>query len=300
MLPEPSATPRRLGVLFDRDRSPEELADFARAVDATSTDDLWVVEDLGWAGGIAASAIALSASRRVRVGLGIAPAPLRNPMLLAMELGTLARVFPDRFVAGVGHGVPQWMRQVGAGTPHKLALLGETIEAVRDLLRGQTVTVHGTAVHLDGVRLVHPPAGAPPVVAGVVGPRSLELAGRVADGTVVAEGHGPADLPAVLANVQRGRAGAGDRTGHEVVVFSYLCVGDDPAAVRAALGPLVAEQAQWLGVAPDEVFRIAGPADEAATAVRALWSAGADTVVLRPVGADPLGQLQRTLAALGR
>jgi hypothetical protein len=32
--------------------------------------------------------------------------------------------------------------------------------------------------------------------------------------------------------------------------------------------------------------------------VRALWAAGADTVVLRPVGADPRGQLGAVLAAL--
>jgi hypothetical protein len=31
-----------------------------------------------------------------------------------------------------------------------------------------------------------------------------------------------------------------------------------------------------------------------------LWNAGADTVVLRPVGGDPLDQLRKALAALDR
>ncbi|HEX8628173.1 MAG TPA: LLM class flavin-dependent oxidoreductase, partial [Catenuloplanes sp.] len=196
-MPEDPPT-RRLGVMFDRDRPPEDLAGFAAAMDAAGVADLWVVEDIGWAGSVASAAIALAASRRLRVGIGIAPAPLRNPMLLAMELATLARAYPGRFVAGVGHGVPEWMRQVGADTPHRLALLEETITALRALLRGRTVTVDGRAVHLDGVRLVHPPAVPPPIVAGVVRPRSLRLSGRVADGTVIAEGHGPAGITAAL------------------------------------------------------------------------------------------------------
>jgi alkanesulfonate monooxygenase SsuD/methylene tetrahydromethanopterin reductase-like flavin-dependent oxidoreductase (luciferase family) len=278
-------------VLFDRERPPESLADFARAVESLGVDDLWVVEDLGWSGSIALSAIALAATGRIRVGLGIAPAPLRNPMLLAMEAAALARVHPGRFVLGVGHGVPGWMERIGAATPHKLALLEETITAVRGLLRGETVTLDGTVVHIDGVRLVHPPPEPPPIVTGVVRPRSLRLSGRVADGTVLPEGSGPAALGRALATIES--AGA-----HELIVFAFLgAEGRSDAAVEQ-LRSLVAGQAEWLGVPPGEVFVVSGTADEAAGSVRALWEAGADTVVLRPVGDDPIGQLRPVLAAL--
>ncbi|WP_143676126.1 LLM class flavin-dependent oxidoreductase, partial [Streptomyces milbemycinicus] len=149
---------RRIGVMFDRDRKPEELSAFARAVEEYGADDLWVVEDLGWAGAISSATLALAATERLRVGIGIAPAPLRSPALLAMELAMVARVFPGRFIAGVGHGVPEWMAQVGAASPTPLALLEETITVVRTLLRGETATLDGRAVHIDGVTLVHPPA----------------------------------------------------------------------------------------------------------------------------------------------
>src|SRR6516164_4229123 len=106
-------TDPRIGVMFDRSWDPAGLPAFAREVEALRVDDLWVVEDLGWNGGISAAAVALGATERLREGLGIAPAPLRSPALLAMEIATLARVFPGRMVAGVGHGVREWMRQVG-------------------------------------------------------------------------------------------------------------------------------------------------------------------------------------------
>src|SRR5258708_1142200 len=129
--------------MFDRSLPPETLADFAREVERAGADDLWVVEDLRWAGSIASAGAALAATESLRVGIGIAPAPLRNPALLAMELGTLARIHPGRLIAGVGHGALDWMREVGAAVPNQLALLEETIGAVRASLRGAEVTVDG-------------------------------------------------------------------------------------------------------------------------------------------------------------
>src|SRR5262245_61694152 len=135
----PSGAQRpRLGVMFDRGHRPEELRDFARDAERCGLDDLWLVEDLSWAGSMSSAALALTATERLRVGIGIVPAPLRNPALLAMELAALARVFPGRLVAGIGHGAPEWMAQVGAATPAKLALLEETITVVRALLGGET------------------------------------------------------------------------------------------------------------------------------------------------------------------
>src|SRR4029453_15132743 len=96
----------RMGFMFDRDRAPAELPGFARDLEAAGADDLWVVEDLGWGGPVSAAAFALAATERMRVGIGIAPVPLRNPALLAMELATLARVHPGRLGAGPGHRLP--------------------------------------------------------------------------------------------------------------------------------------------------------------------------------------------------
>ncbi|MFI1331024.1 LLM class flavin-dependent oxidoreductase [Streptomyces sp. NPDC020845] len=289
---------RRIGVMFDRDGKPEELSAFARAVEEYGADDLWVVEDLGWAGAIGSATLALAATERLRVGIGIAPAPLRNPALLAMELATVARVFPGRFIAGVGHGVPEWMAQVGAASPTPLALLEETITVVRTLLRGETATLDGRAVHIDGVTLVHPPAEPPPVVSGVVRPRSLELSGRAADGTVMAEGQGPGAIAAALGHIAKGRATAGATHPHELVVFTHLCVADDPERVATDTAPVRDEYSEWLGVPREEVFLAAGDAATAAERVRALWGAGAETVVLRPVGEDPLAQVCSALGAL--
>ncbi|MFF7069612.1 LLM class flavin-dependent oxidoreductase [Streptomyces pseudovenezuelae] len=286
----------RIGVMYDRDWAPEGLPEFARQAEALGLDDLWVVEDLGWNGGVSAAAVALGATERIRVGIGIAPAPLRSPALLAMELATLARVFPGRLVAGIGHGVQEWMAQVGAAARSPLALLEETITSVRTLLRGERVELAGREVHLDGVRLTHPPTEIPPVVAGVVRPRSLELSGRVADGTVIAEGHGPRDLENARALIAKG----GATSDHTLTVFAFACVGDDAAEVARTLQPHVEGHAAWLGRPPHEVFTVSGAAAQAAGHINELATAGADTVVLRIAGPDPLGQLKAVVEAVGK
>jgi alkanesulfonate monooxygenase SsuD/methylene tetrahydromethanopterin reductase-like flavin-dependent oxidoreductase (luciferase family) len=287
----------RIGFMFDRDRPPTELTGYAALLESLGADDLWLVEDLGWAGSIASTALALAATERLRVGIGIAPVALRNPALLAMELALLERVHPGRLVAGVGHGVPEWMAKVGASTPRKLALLEETIVAVRGLLAGETVVQHGREVTVDGVRLVHPPQSVPPIVTGVVRPRSLELSGRVADGTIIAEGHGPSAIAEARTHIERGIA-AGDRPAHELIVFAFLRVDDDPERAGAATREAVEGQAEWLGVPPSAVFTLTGPAGDLPAKIASLADAGASTVVLRPLGPDPDAQTRVALDAI--
>ncbi|WP_405014941.1 LLM class flavin-dependent oxidoreductase [Kitasatospora sp. NBC_01539] len=289
-------TSLRIGVMYDRDWAPEGLPAFAREVEALGVDDLWVVEDLGWNGGVSAAAVALGATGRLRVGIGITPAPLRSPALLAMELATLARVFPGRLVAGIGHGVAEWMVSVGVAPRSPLALLEETIDAVRALLRGESVELKGREVRLDGIRLVHPPVEPPPVIAGVVRPRSLQLSGRVADGTLIAEGHGPRDVENARELI---RQGGGD-DAHSVTVLAFCCVGDDAEQVAQTLRPSVEGHGAWLGRPPEQVFTVSGGAADAAERIRELAAAGAGTVVLRVVGPEPVRQLGTVLDALAR
>lgn len=282
-----------IGVMFDRSRPPEELRSFARELDDLGVDQLWVVEDLGWAGSIAAAATALEATERIAVGIGIVPAPLRNPVLLAMELATLERLHPGRLIAGIGHGAGDWMSQVGAAVSSPLTLLEETFVAVRDLLAGQRVETSGRYVKIDGIQLVHPPETVPPLLAGVVKAKSLALSGRVADGTILAEGIGPAGIADALHHIKADRP-------HQLVVLTHVFIDADGDAVRAATAPVRAEYAAFHGIAEQDVFLPSGSDRLAAQAISSLWSAGAGSVVLRPLGDDPMGMVRTTLKALGR
>jgi alkanesulfonate monooxygenase SsuD/methylene tetrahydromethanopterin reductase-like flavin-dependent oxidoreductase (luciferase family) len=217
-----------LGVVFRPQSPPEELRAAARSAEEAGLDELWLWEDCFREGGLTTAAAVLAWTGRLRVGVGLLPVPLRNPALAAMELATLARMFPGRLVPALGHGVLDWMGQVGARVESPLTLLREHTAAVRALLHGETVTTDGRYVHLDGVALDWPPGVVPPLLIGAYKPRTMRLAGEVADGVVLDVHVTPEDVAAQRAIVDGGRADAG-RTDPPVVV-QYVPAGPDVAA----------------------------------------------------------------------
>jgi len=154
-------TATKLGVVFTADRLPEELPAFASAAEGAGLDELWVWEDCFLAGGIAASATALAVTNRITVGLGVMPVVFRNPVAAAMEIATLARLYPGRFVAGLGHGVPGWMEQIGALPAKPMRALEETVSSIRRLLAGERFSLDGEHVDLHDVRLEQQRVGVP-------------------------------------------------------------------------------------------------------------------------------------------
>ncbi|MFC8222697.1 LLM class flavin-dependent oxidoreductase [Streptomyces sp. NPDC057362] len=270
-----------LGAVLRPQLAPERLRAVVGVADEVGLEELWLWEDCFREGGISTAAAALAWTERVRVGVGLLPVPLRNVALTAMEAATLHRMFPGRAVLGVGHGVQDWMEQVGARVESPVTLLREHLLALRALLRGERVTVKGRYVRLDDVALDWPPQQAVEVFAGATGPRSLRLTGEAADGTVLTANTPPDGVRRARRLIDEGRAAAGRGDGaHKVVV--YLLAATGTGARERLRGELVAE-----GVADVPGLGVAGDAQAVADAVRRLAEAGADTVILQPIGDEP-------------
>ncbi|MFI1829885.1 LLM class flavin-dependent oxidoreductase [Streptomyces sp. NPDC020412] len=270
-----------LGAVFRPQLPPERLRPLAQAADAAGLDELWLWEDCFLESGIATASAALAWTERLRVGIGLLPVPLRNVALTAMEVATLDRLFPGRLVLGVGHGLQSWMGQVGARVDSPLTLLREYLDALRALLRGERVTTRGRYVSLDDVALDWPPTSAPPVYAGALGPRTVQLTGEAADGTVLDASVSPDGLRRARALIAEGRAAA-DRPStehHPVVIYLHAATGP------GAADRLRAELDRW-DVDPTGLG-VAGDAEAVAEAVQRLADAGADTVVLQPTADEP-------------
>jgi len=203
----------------------------AHAAEAAGLDELWLWEDVYRQSAVAQAGALLAATRRLRVGLGVLPVPLRNVVLTAMDVATLVEMFPGRVVPGIGHGVQSWMEEIGVRAASPLSLLREHGTALRALLHGEAVTCAGRYVTLDDARLVWPPADPPPLYVAGHGPRTLLVAGEVGDGVMLQLGVLPADVEEKVATARQGRAAAGRSEPLDVVVY----VGVD-AALRSA-GP---------------------------------------------------------------
>ncbi|MFS8201015.1 LLM class flavin-dependent oxidoreductase [Streptomyces sp. CWNU-52B] len=270
-----------LGAVFRPQLPPERLRAVARAAEDAGLEELWLWEDCFLEGGVSAAAAALAWTERLRVGVGLLPVPLRNVAVTAMEAATLHRLFPGRPVLGVGHGVQDWMGQVGARAESPVTLLREYLTALRALLGGERVTTDGRYVKLDGVALDWPPQAPVEILAGATGPRSLKLSGEAADGTILTAGTPPEGVRQARRLIDEGRAAA-SRTGDPHTVVVYLLTATGPGATARLQAELVAE-----GVASVPDLGVAGDADTVAKAVQRLTDAGADTVILQPTADEP-------------
>jgi alkanesulfonate monooxygenase SsuD/methylene tetrahydromethanopterin reductase-like flavin-dependent oxidoreductase (luciferase family) len=254
---------------------PEQVRAVARAAEDAGLAELWLWEDCFWGGAMTLASAILAWTDRLPVGIGVLPVPLRNVALTAMEAAALQRLFPGRITIGVGHGVQGWMGQVGARAASPLTLLSEYLPALRGLLDGERLTVDGRYVSLEDVALGWPPVTAPPVLAAATGSRTLEVSGRLADGTILdSASTTPERLREARQLIDAGRASAGRTGPHQLVVYLLTVTGPDAARRLASMGR-------------DGTAAVAGGAPEVAEAVRFWARAGADKVVLHPDAAGP-------------
>lgn len=309
-----SLTPR-VGVMLPRNLPAAEIIPFARKAEALGFAEIWIVEDCFFRGGIAQAAVVLASTESIAVGIGILPATARNAAFTALEVATLAELYPGRTTIGIGHGVTEWMRQIGAKPVSALTMLDEHLTTIRSLLRGEEVTKNGRYVQLDAVKLENALPVVPPVLAGVRGPKSLAISGRSADGTILAEPVTPEYITAAKQQI-------GTARDHQIVAYNVAVVDDDVESARNTartalewigdpdldphISPLPFADAftehreraksgqEFAATLPGEwvdALALVGPPDRVRARITELHSAGAHSVVLIPVGPDPLSAL---------
>ncbi len=222
-----------LGVIFPPDLPPEQLRSVALAADESGVDELWLWEDCFKESGIACAAAVLAWTTRMQVGIGLLPVPLRNVALTAMELATLERLFPGRVLPGVGHGVLDWMAQVGARAESPMTLLGEYTTALRSLLHGEPVTTSGRYISLTDVRLDWPPSPPPPLLVGAVREKTVALAGELGDGVILTGETSLEALREAAGRHRSARAALGREGDGDVVVFAVVPGRPDAGTVAA-------------------------------------------------------------------
>lgn len=254
----------------ERDVGWPELADMARAAEASGLDSVWVGEHLLYREPLrgpmeAWSVLAALAAVTTRVDIGplVACLGFHNPALLAKQAATVDAISGGRLILGIGAG---WNRgefdAFGFPFDRRVDRFAEAFEIVRRLLDGEEVTFEGSHHTVRECVLLPRPIRRPPLMVGSRRARMLSIT-----------------LPHV--DMQHawfasfGNRPDGIREMRERVDDACRSVGRDPAAV----GRSVALYVQL----PDGRGREEG-------------DPGARPV-LEPI---PLGQLPDTLAAVER
>ncbi len=218
----------------------ERLAALAERIEAAGYDRLWIADERFFREVYACLTLCALRTRRLALGPCVTDPYSRHPALTAMAIATLDEISGGRAVLGVGAGVSGF-RELGISAGRSAAAIREAVELIRRLLAGETVTVKGTQVSLDGGRLdFAPPRATLPIYVASQRAAGCRVAGRVADGAIM---QGCVAEPLVRffrETVQEGARRAGrDPAGVELVARVNVCVADDAAAARDVMRPTI-------------------------------------------------------------
>ena len=171
------------------------------------------LEGLGWRYGFIPSspllvpdpyvmlAQALSTTRSIILGTLIENPVMRHPAVIAGSIATVDRLHPGRTLLGMGVGDTA-VRLMGR-RPATVAVLEEAISTIRALNAGERVVVNAARPAV----LRH--AAQVPVWVATQGPRTLRMAGRVADGVFIRVGVHETNLRLAVEAVHAGAAEVG-------------------------------------------------------------------------------------------
>jgi F420-dependent oxidoreductase-like protein len=179
----------RIGLMADAPNFPaawDEVVEKVRIADELGYDSIWLGESWGYEL-FTSMADLVRATKRIKIGAGIANIYSRTPALIASTAATLDERSGGRIVLGLGpsganviehwHGVP---------FQKPVQRTREYVEIIRMILRGEKLVYHGEFFNLErGFTLRFKPVRKDiPIYIAAMGPKNVQQAGEISDGVL--------------------------------------------------------------------------------------------------------------------
>ncbi|MCH2173167.1 TIGR03619 family F420-dependent LLM class oxidoreductase [Myxococcota bacterium] len=122
-------------------------------------------------------------TERIQMMTGVLKVPIRQPVLVAKQVSSLAVLTGERFVFGVG--LSPWLEDFQAcGEDWKTrgARMSEMLEIIRGLMDGSYFEYHGEYYDFAPLKLCPVPKAPPSIIYGGHTPAAFRRAARLADG----------------------------------------------------------------------------------------------------------------------
>ena len=196
-------------------------------------DSYWLPQHFG-ADMLTVIAMAGMQTSRIELGTAVVPTYPRHPVALAQQALTAQVATGGRLTLGIGVShrstIEDWL---GLSYARPIRHIEEYLSVLRPLLHESGVDFHGKEYRVAG-ELQIPDADMVecPVIMAALGPRMLEIAGRLADGTVTWL-TGPNTIRDHVVPRLNAAAAAAGNPGPRVCVGMPIAVTDHPDRARA-------------------------------------------------------------------
>jgi alkanesulfonate monooxygenase SsuD/methylene tetrahydromethanopterin reductase-like flavin-dependent oxidoreductase (luciferase family) len=211
---------------------PEDTAVFlalVRKAEEVGLAGVWIQDSqMLWHDVYVYSTLGLSTTSRLDFGVAVANPITRHYTVTAAAAATLADLFPGRFTLGIGRGDSS-VRTIGI-RPVTTRTLEDTVLRVRALVAGESVEIGDKSC-----RIMWAGRHRVPLMMAASGPRSLTLAGRLADVVMMQVGVNPVAVQWAIDHVRSGaRSSAREHDAPRIAVACALNLSDDLSEARNA------------------------------------------------------------------
>ena len=145
--------------------------------------------------------VVANATSKVRIGPTVTNVLTRHPAVAASSIATLNEISSGRAFLGVGSG-DSAILNLGL-RPAKMTDMREYIQAVRVILSGRSYDYNGRSIHVQWSQ------NPVPIVMSAEGPKTLHMAGEIADAVIVHSGLTKDVLADTVSRISEGEKFAG-------------------------------------------------------------------------------------------
>lgn len=203
-------------------------------------DNLWITDHYNNRNVYVTLTAAALHTKKIVFGPGVTNPYMVNPLITAQAVASLNELAPGRVVLGIGAGDKTTLKATGVEMRKPLTAVVETIEIVRRMMEGKTVTFEGKVFKTKGTKFNFKPRAKIPIYVGAQGPKMLETAGKMGDGVLINASH-PKDVDYAVGRIKKGVSEAGKKlTDVDVTAYTSFSVHKKPEKATKAAVPVVA------------------------------------------------------------
>jgi len=198
------------GIAMDGRAPIADIPAQARAAEEGGASTLWIACHLYLRDPVTTAALALGATKKIRIALMAMSPYSTHPVYIAMAAATLEEMYPGRVILCLGAGAPADLKAAGIESPRPLVAMREATKICRALFEGEMADFQGEMFKVAGRRLANGgPNGAHriPIVIAASRSNMLKLAGRDSDGVLISAATSPPFVKACLAEAASANPG---------------------------------------------------------------------------------------------
>jgi 5,10-methylenetetrahydromethanopterin reductase len=231
----------RFSIRFNNDLPSDTYPALARRAELAGLDAFWVSDDLFLRSAWVLLSAAAQVTTRIQLGTCIVNPYTQHPAEIAMAAATLDELSGGRALLGISSGADDFLGWVGIRAEHPVAVVSETVGALRRLFAGNRE--HPRSRHVGdwtSEAYLRFESRHIPIYVGAMSPRMLALIGSDADGglPLLFPAEGFADA---LGHIRHGATAAGrDLSAIDVAACIWCSVASDRLAAERALREKIA------------------------------------------------------------